>query len=212
MKICELFYSIQGESTFSGMPCIFIRTSGCNLRCSYCDTKFAYEEEGYEISPEKVLKNIKEYNCRLLEVTGGEPLLQEEIYDLIEMVLEENYNVLLETNGSLLTDKVPEQVIKIVDIKCPESGQSNLMNFENLNYLKKKDHVKFVLTDKADYEWAKGVISDYNLIGRTNILVSPACNILDIKKLAEWILKDSLDVRLQVQLHKIIWDPLMRRV
>src|SRR3990172_1231000 len=106
MKICELFYSIQGESTFSGMPCIFIRTSGCNLRCSYCDTKFAYEEEGYEISPEKVLKNIKEYNCRLLEVTGGEPLLQEEIYDLINMLLNEKYNILLETNGSLLIDRV----------------------------------------------------------------------------------------------------------
>ncbi len=212
MKICEIFYSIQGESTFSGLPCIFIRTSGCNLRCSYCDTRFAYEE-GYEMKTSKILEKIKKFDCNLIEITGGEPLLQKEVYDFIEKALEANYKILIETNGSILTDRLPQQVIKILDIKCPGSGQSEMMDFNNLSYLKRDDQVKFVITDEGDYNWAKNVISKNNLTSITeNILFSSVYGILDSKKLAEWILKDNLDVRLQVQIHKIIWGSCIRGV
>jgi len=211
MKICEIFYSIQGESTFSGLPCIFIRTSGCNLRCSYCDTKFAYKE-GYEMGVYEILEKIKQYNCRLLEITGGEPLLQEKIYELINQVINKGYTIILETNGSLLIDRLPKQVIKILDIKCPGSCQSDLMNFKNLNYLNKEDQIKFVIMDRVDYDYAKEVILNNKLVDRVNILFSPVHEILEPKRLAEWILRDNLNVRLQIQLHKIIWDPLMRGV
>lgn len=212
MKICEIFYSIQGESTFSGLPCIFIRTSGCNLRCSYCDTRFAYEE-GYEIKAEKILEKIKSYNCNLIEITGGEPLLQEEVYGFIDKALKANYRILIETNGSILTDRLPKQVTKILDIKCPGSGQSEMMDFNNLSYLNRDDQVKFVIMDESDYNWAKKVIAENNLTSITeNILFSSVYGILDPKKLAEWILKDNLNVRLQVQMHKIIWGPCMKEV
>ena len=211
MKICEIFYSLQGESTFSGLPCIFVRTSGCNLRCNYCDTKYAYEE-GYEITVDEILQRIKQFNCRMLAITGGEPLLQEEIYCFIEKVLGEKYRVLLETNGSLKINKLPARVIKIVDVKCPGSGQSDLMDFENFNHLNKEDQVKFVLSDRADYDWAKKIILTNKLSNRVNILLSPVFGILTPRKLAEWILEDNLDVRFQLQLHKIIWDPCMRGV
>ena len=211
MKICEIFYSIQGESTFSGFPCIFVRTSGCNLRCTYCDTKFAYEE-GSEMTVNEIIERIKQYNCRMLEITGGEPLLQEDVYKLIERALKKKYKVLLETNGSLRINKLPVQVIKILDVKCPGSGQSDLMDFENLSYLNKEDQIKFVLSDRADYDWAKEIMLADNLINRVNVLLSPVFGSLELKKLAEWILADNLDVRFQIQLHKIIWDPCMRGV
>ena len=212
MKICEIFYNIQGESTFSGLPCVFIRTSGCNLRCSYCDTRFAYEE-GYEIKTGKILEKIKKFNCNLVEITGGEPLLQEEVYDFIEKSLEANYRILIETNGSILTNRLPKQVIKILDIKCPGSGQSEMMDLNNLSYLKMNDQVKFVIMDEGDYNWAKNLISENNLTSITeNILFSSVYGILDPKKLAEWILKDNLNVRLQLQIHKIIWGSCMRGV
>jgi len=205
MKICEIFYSIQGESTFLGLPCIFIRTSGCNLKCLYCDTRFAYEE-GYEIKAQEILEKIKNYNCNLIEITGGEPLLQEEVYGFIEKALKMKYLILFETNGSLPVNRLPEEVIKILDIKCPGSGQSEMMDFNNLSHLNRNDQVKFVIMDENDYNWAKKIIEENNLTSITeNILFSPVYGILDPKKLAEWILKDNLNVRLQVQMHKIIW-------
>lgn len=161
----------------------------------------------------KILEKIKKFDCNLIEITGGEPLLQKEVYDFIEKALEANYKILIETNGSILTDRLPQQVIKILDIKCPGSGQSEMMDFNNLSYLKRDDQVKFVITDEGDYNWAKNVISKNNLTSITeNILFSSVYGILDSKKLAEWILKDNLDVRLQVQIHKIIWGSCIRGV
>ena len=212
MKICEIFYSIQGESTFSGLPCIFIRTSGCNLKCLYCDTRFAYEE-GYEIKAQEILEKIKNYNCNLIEITGGEPLLQEEVYGFIEKALKMKYLILFETNGSLPVNRLPKEVIKILDIKCPGSGQSEMMDLNNLNYLNRNDQVKFVIMDENDYNWVKKIIEENNLTNITeNILFSSVYGILDPKKLAEWILKDNLNVRLQLQIHKIIWGSCMRGV
>jgi 7-carboxy-7-deazaguanine synthase len=206
MKINEIFRSIQGESTYQGRQCTFIRFAGCNLRCSYCDTTYAYEE-GVSFVTQEVLLKVRELGCPLVEITGGEPLLQEEVYELIAALLEEGYQVLLETNGSIDIGKVDPRVVKIVDIKCPDSKMSDKINWENLKKLAHWDEVKFVISSRGDYEWAKSVIAE-NALNRATILMSPAFGRLSPQALSEWLLNDGeVDARLQLQLHKYLFLP-----
>ncbi|OUT38350.1 radical SAM protein [bacterium] len=205
MKINEIFYSIQGESSMSGMPCIFIRLTYCNLRCSYCDTEYSFHE-GKDMSIDDILKKIKNYNCKLVEVTGGEPLLQKESIDLMTILLNDNYKVMLETGGSLPIKNVPKDVIKIVDFKCPSSNMHKKNDWNILKDLQKHDEIKFVIGNYEDYEWTKNKINSYNL-NTKRILLSPVHDVLKSKDLSEWILKDGINARLQLQLHKYIWSP-----
>lgn len=211
MKINEIFKSIQGESTYAGLPCVFVRTTFCNLRCGWCDTTYAFYE-GVDRSVESVLEEVRRHGCRLVEVTGGEPLLQEEVYVLITALLDEGYTVLIETSGSIPIDRVDPRAVVIMDIKCPGSNMSHAVHWENLDRLKKGDEIKFVIADRADYDWAKEVLSKYPRLLDHPILFSPVFNQIDPRQLAEWILEEKLPVRFQLQLHKYIWDPEMRGV
>jgi 7-carboxy-7-deazaguanine synthase len=204
LKVNEIFYSIQGESTFAGFPFVFVRLTGCNLRCTYCDTRYAYDE-GKEMSVDSVLNAVKKYNCNRVEITGGEPLLQEETTDLARKLLNNQCQVLIETNGTKDIDVLPAGVTRIMDVKCNGSGEKNKMDWENLNRLTSRDEVKFVLTSRKDYDEAKQVIEKYHLVNRVKVLLSPAHGMLPISDLAGWMLSDGLDVRLQPQLHRIIW-------
>lgn len=211
MKVNEIFKSIQGESTYAGLPCTFVRLTGCNLRCSYCDTTYAYEE-GEELTTEEVLARIQTLDCSLIEVTGGEPLLQKDVYALITKLLERGCQVLLETNGSLDISHVDPRAIRIMDIKCPDSGMSGRMDWKNLERLKENDEVKFVLSSRDDYQWAKAIVSQYDLGKKVVVLLSPAFERLEARTLAKWILHDVLPVHLQLQLQKYIWPPGTRGV
>jgi 7-carboxy-7-deazaguanine synthase len=205
LKINEIYASIQGESSHTGLPCVFIRLTGCNLRCSWCDTAYAFND-GKNLSLEETLKQVKAFKLPLVEITGGEPLMQEEVYPLMEALLKEGYQVMLETGGSLPIDKVPEKVIKILDIKCPGSGEEKKNYFENLKLLSPHDEIKFVLLDRADYEWSRNLMQKYSLPLSAQVLFSPVYDKLNLKDLSQWILEDRLPVRLQTQLHKIIWS------
>jgi len=211
MKVTEIFTSIQGESTFSGLPCTFIRVTGCNLRCRYCDTPYALEG-GEALQVEQILNRVGKSGISLVEITGGEPLLQEECYVLINLLLEEGYTVLLETNGSVSLEKVDSRAIKIVDIKCPGSGMSEKMDFSNIKHLDEKDEVKFVVSDRDDFDWATSIIKKYGLIEKCTVLMSPVGSRLEAREIAGWILEDKLPARLQLQLHKIIWPESERGV
>lgn len=213
LKVNEVFYSIQGESSYAGRPCVFIRLTGCNLRCSYCDTQYAYKE-GEELEIAEVVDRVSEYQCPRIEVTGGEPLIQEETPALIQQLLNEGYEVLLETNGSQDISKVDDRCLKILDIKCPGSGEADQNDLENLNRLSAKDEVKFVIGDREDYEYAKRMLDliESNPSKVKSVHFSPVFGKLQPRILSEWILKDHLDVRLHLQLHKVIWDPDQRRV
>lgn len=201
----EIFYSIQGESAFCGMPCAFVRLTGCNLRCRYCDTTYAFEE-GERMDIETISRKIRSFQAVIIEITGGEPLIQDETPDMIRHFLNEKYTVLLETNGTLDIGGVEPDCVKILDIKCPSSNESEKNNWNNLRYLNQKDQVKFVIGDRIDYEFAKKTISlVVPIIPRTHILFSPAVGFMKPDQLAEWILDDRLQVRINLQLHKIIW-------
>ena len=202
LKINEIFYSIQGESSYNGMPCVFIRLTYCNLRCSYCDTEDSFYE-GSDMSIQDIIKKVKTYDCQLIEITGGEPLLQEQSIELMKKLIKNKYTVMLETGGSLPITAVPEEVIKIVDFKCPSSKMKNKNDWNIINDLKEHDEIKFVIGNREDYEWSKNKINQYNLKNK-NLLFSPVHNILDSKVLSEWILEDNLKVRLQIQIHKYI--------
>lgn len=204
LKINEIFKSIQGESSYSGLPCIFIRLTGCNLRCVYCDTEYAFYE-GREMSIDEILSAIAPYKIQLVEITGGEPLMQEEAIALMERLLDEDYKVLLETGGSLSVGKVPASVVKIMDIKCPGSGEAAKNNPGNLDRLSPNDEVKFVILDRNDYEWSREFLRKHAVHKKAGVIFSPVYGKLDLKDLAEWILEDSLPVRLQTQLQKVIW-------
>lgn len=207
LKINEIFKSIQGESTYAGLPCTFIRLAGCNLRCTYCDTNYAYYD-GEELSDEKIISKIEEYGVKCVEFTGGEPLLQEETPKLLKTLLDKNYNVLIETNGSICIGCLDKRLNIIMDYKTPKSGMSERMRPKNFEFLKKSDQIKFVLMDKSDYEWAKEVITNNNLDDRfDNILMSPAYGELSPKSLVNWVLSDNIPVRVQLQIHKYIWGP-----
>ena len=204
LKINEIFYSIQGESSYSGMPCVFIRLTYCNLRCSYCDTEDSFYE-GQDMSIDEIVDEIKKYNCRLIEVTGGEPLLQKESIKLMEILLNDNYKVMLETGGSLPITKVPKEVIKVVDFKCPSSKMHKKNDWNIIEDLQKYDEIKFVIGNQQDYEWAKNKIEQFNLYNK-KLLFSPVHDVMSAKELSEWVLNDGLKVRIQLQLHKYIWD------
>ena len=205
LKINEIYASIQGESSHTGLPCIFIRLTGCNLRCSWCDTAYAFYA-GNDLTIEETLQKVDTFGLPLVEITGGEPLLQEDVYPLMEALLKKGYRVMLETRGALPIDKVPQRVIKILDIKCPGSGEEKKNHLENLKLLSPHDEVKFVLLDRADYEWSRDLLRKYDLAPSTQVLFSPVYDKLNLKDLSQWILKDRLAVRLQTQLHKVIWS------
>ena len=205
LKINEIYASIQGESSHTGLPCVFIRLTGCNLRCSWCDTAYAFYD-GKNLTVEETLQKVETFGLPLVEITGGEPLLQEAVYPLMEALLKKGYRVMLETSGALPIDKVPEKVIKILDIKCPGSGEEKKNHLENLKFLSPHDEVKFVLLDRADYEWSRDMLRKYDMVPSKQVLFSPVYDKLNLKDLSQWILKDRLAVRLQTQLHKVIWS------
>jgi 7-carboxy-7-deazaguanine synthase len=204
LKINEIYYSIQGESSYTGLPCIFIRLTYCNLRCTYCDSEYTFHD-GSNMSINDILETIRQYSCKLVEVTGGEPLVQKECITLLKKLVDLDYEVLLETSGSLTIKDVPKQVINIIDFKCPSSGMKKKNHWDNINYLKPNDEVKFIIEDREDYEWAKMKIRQYNLNKKSKILMSPSYNKIEEKEIVDWILKDNLNVKFQIQLHKIIW-------
>jgi 7-carboxy-7-deazaguanine synthase len=211
MRITEIFFSIQGESSHAGKPCAFVRLTGCSLRCGYCDTKYSYAG-GVEMSLEEVLSKVASYPTRLVEITGGEPLEQEEVYPLMDRLLHDNYTVMLETGGHVSVSRVPEPVIKIIDIKCPDSREGGSICWDNIRLAAPHDEFKFVISTRRDYEWSRDVLRE-KLQGKPNVvLFSPSHEELPSKDLAEWVLSDGLPVRLQLQIHKYIWGAHVRGV
>jgi 7-carboxy-7-deazaguanine synthase len=212
LTINEIFYSIQGESTRAGQPCVFVRLTACDLRCSWCDTPYAFDE-GRKMSIDEVVASVEQHGCPLVEITGGEPLLQEDVYALMSKLGEAGKTVMLETGGHRSIARVPDGVLKIVDIKCPGSGEADKNDWTNLDALAPHDEEKFVIKDRRDYEFARDVIARHNLAGRTAaVLMSPVHGVLEPRILSEWMLADRLPARLQVQLHKYIWTPTTRGV
>jgi 7-carboxy-7-deazaguanine synthase len=212
LTINEIFHSVQGESTYAGRPCVFVRLTACDLRCSWCDTPYAFFE-GSKRSLDEVVGEVDRYGCSLVEVTGGEPLLQEDVYPLMQTLLDRGKTVLLETGGHRSTERVPAAVVTILDVKCPGSGEVEHNDWDNLGRLRPHDEVKFVVKDRSDYEFARDVIDRHQLAGRAAALhLSPVHGVLDPKTLSEWVLADRLPVRVQLQLHKYIWSPDTRGV
>jgi len=211
MRITEIFFSIQGESTHVGKPCVFVRLTGCSLRCGYCDTKYSYSG-GQEMSLAEVLKSVASYPARLVEVTGGEPLEQEEVYPLMEALLDADYTVMLETGGHVGLERVPKPVIKIIDIKTPGSHEGDTFYWDNLKLAEPHDEFKFVITSRPDYEWSRGVLQQKLQNLPNPVLFSPSHGELPARDLAAWILEDNLPVRLQLQAHKYIWGANVRGV
>jgi len=205
IKINEIYLSVQGESTHTGLPCIFVRLTGCNLRCSWCDTAYAFHE-GTNMSIDEILQKVESFGIHLIEITGGEPLMQDNVYTLMRRLIEKGYKVMLETGGSISLERVPKDVIKIMDLKCPGSGEQEKNNLDNLKLLAPHDEVKFVILDRKDYEWSRDIIKKYKINETAHILISPVFDKLELKEMVKWILEDRLPVRLQTQLHKIIWD------
>ena len=201
----EIFYSIQGESLSSGLPTIFIRLTGCPLRCQYCDTSYAFTE-GKKKTFEKIIEEIKKYKCTNVTITGGEPLSQKNTKDFINLLVSDSYNVSIETSNAVSIKNINDSAIIILDIKTPNSNESDKNIIENYKFLKECDQIKFVICSKDDYQWAKNYINKYNLNGICNIIMSPSFGEMDIQVLAEFMLKDNLPARLQTQLHKLIWN------
>ena len=213
LKINEIFYSIQGESTYAGRPCVFVRLTGCNLRCAYCDTSYAYTE-GTTMETWDVINEVSKFECSLVEITGGEPLLQDETSGLITLLLDSGYEVLLETNGSKNIGTVDKRCVIIMDIKCPSSGEDSNNDLDNLKRLTPGDELKFVIADRKDYDFAKDILPLIPDDKKPEVPVhfSPCFGKMNAKELAGWILEDNLDVRLHLQLHKYIWPADMRGV
>jgi len=225
LRINEIYRSIQGESTWAGLPCVFVRTTGCHLRCRYCDTEYAFHE-GEHQSLEAIVRRIDEAadQCRLVEITGGEPLLQPAAPELITRLCDRDYTVLLETSGACDISALDARCIRILDLKTPGSGEMDRNHWPNLDALRPHDEVKFVLCDRADYEWARQVVRDHDLPRRVRAVLFSAvhsvepgleiagCSSLSLRQLADWILEDGLQVRLHTQLHKLVWDPAERGV
>jgi 7-carboxy-7-deazaguanine synthase len=227
MQITEIYKSLQGESTYAGMPCIFVRLTGCNLRCSWCDTEYSFYG-GRKMTPDEVFGEVERLSPDggLVELTGGEPMLQErELIPFMAQLTSAGYTVLLETSGERPLNKVPKQVIKIIDVKCPDSGEPDTFDMENLEALESHDELKFVLSGRVDYDFAREFVARHQLAGRVRaVLFSPAFRkdasgvrdasqcLLDPQELAEWILADNVPARLSLQLHKFIWDPAIKGV
>lgn len=204
LLVHEIYYSLQGESSYMGIPCVFIRTTGCHLRCFYCDTAHAFFE-GQEFDVDDVVSKVLDYNIPLVELTGGEPLLQKASFELLQKLTDKGLTVLLETSGGVSIQDVDRRVKVILDVKTPDSGQVNKNVWHNLDILWPGCEVKFVISSKNDYDFAKEICSKYNLYHKTHVLFSAAYNTIQHKQLAEYITTDKLNVRLQVQLHKILW-------
>lgn len=212
LTINEIFHSIQGESSFAGQPCVFVRLTACDLRCSWCDTPYAFHE-GHKRTLDDVVAEVEAVGCPLVEVTGGEPLLQDEVYPLMQRLLDSGHRVLVETGGHRSTERVPAEVVTILDVKCPASGEAAKMDWSNLDRLRPHDEVKFVVQDRADYDYARDVIQRHNLATRcAAIHLSPVHGVLPAADLAAWVLADRLPARVQLQVHKVIWSPTMRGV
>jgi 7-carboxy-7-deazaguanine synthase len=207
MKITEIFHSIQGESSWAGLACVFVRTTGCNLRCVWCDTDYAFYG-GRDMTLDEIVAEVEGIGrgCKLVELTGGEPLLQKDIGELAERLMQKGYTVLCETSGSIDVGQLPDGVVKIMDIKCPGSGEADKNLWSNLEWLGPDDEIKFVIRDRADYEWTLRVIAEHRLNGR-KLLFAPVWSALEPEILAEWMLEDNAPARLQTQLHKYIWSP-----
>jgi 7-carboxy-7-deazaguanine synthase len=211
MKINEIYFSVQGESTFAGLPCVFVRTTFCNLRCSYCDTKYSYYE-GDEHTLDEILTEIQSYPTKLVELTGGEPLLQSDIDTLAKRLLDDGYTVLCETSGSLSIDKIDARVHRIVDFKTPDSGEEAKNDWANVSRLTERDEVKFVICSERDYKWSKDMLEKYDLLNKVTVLFSPEHENMKAATLVDWITRDGLNVRFQVQIHKYIWPSAERGV
>lgn len=211
LQITEIFHSIQGESTRVGLPCVFVRLTGCPLRCTWCDTEYAFHG-GETMAMEAILDRVGSYGCPLVEVTGGEPLHQPGALILLTKLCDAGYHVMLETSGACDISAIDDRVSIIMDVKCPGSGMADRMMWTNIEHLSQKDEVKFVLENHSDYEWARNIVKQYDLGERCPVLLSPVFGSLDLQPLAEWILSDRLPVRVQIQLHKLIWDPETRGV
>ncbi len=212
LVVNEIFFSIQGESTMAGRPCVFVRLTGCNLRCSYCDTEYAFHE-GRRMTIAEIVEQVKAHGSNLVEITGGEPLLQEGVHGLIEQLLADGLEVMIETSGSIDIGRVDRRVMRILDLKCPASGEASRNLWNNIELLGPRDEVKFVVSDRADYEWAREIIVRYDLPSRAGaVLMSCAFGRLEPARLAAWIMADQLAVRLQLQIHKFIWPPDARGV
>jgi 7-carboxy-7-deazaguanine synthase len=218
LAISELFFSLQGESTYVGLPCLFIRLTGCNLRCRYCDASYTYTEEGETYTIASLLAFVDRHPGAMVEVTGGEPLVQKNCIPLLQALTNQGRTVLLETNGSLDLAAVPKGVITIMDVKCPGSGMEHALRRENFALLKDEDEIKFVLTSRLDYEWALAIIREHRLIdsvtgrARHPLLFSPVTEALPPAELAAWLISDNLPIRLQLQLHKLLWPATTRGV
>ena len=212
MVISEIFKSIQGESTYAGLPCLFVRLTGCNLRCHWCDTAYAFYG-GQKMSVAEVLARLRQLGGKLVELTGGEPLLQQEIYPLTNQLLAAGYHVLVETSGERNIRQLPREVVKVLDVKCPGSGEEGKFCFDNLALLERKDQIKFVILDENDYRYARDFLAQHNLHQHVDeVIFSPVFDQLARRNLAEWILRDNLEVRMGLQLHKFIWEPDARGV
>ena len=204
LKITEIFYSLQGEARNVGLPTVFVRLTGCPLRCAYCDTAYAFTG-GEWMDIDAIIDQVKQYNTSFVTVTGGEPLAQKNCIDLLKELCDSGYDVSLETSGAILVDEVDERVVKIIDVKTPASTEDSKNKFENFAYLQKDDQVKFVICDENDYLWSKQIMGQYQLDDRCEVLFSPSHGQLDATTLADWILRDQLKVRFQMQLHKYLW-------
>jgi 7-carboxy-7-deazaguanine synthase len=204
LKIFEIFYSLQGESSRVGLPTIFIRLSGCPMRCHYCDTAYAFQG-GSMMTVDEIIKTIKKYDTRYVTVTGGEPLAQKEVLSLLKVLADQNYEVSLETGGGLSIKEVDPRIKIILDIKTPESGEEKKNHWDNLNLIHSKDEIKFVLCSREDYDWAKKILHQYKLTEKCDVLFSPVYQKLNTTDLGNWILEDQLPVRMQIQLHKLLW-------
>jgi 7-carboxy-7-deazaguanine synthase len=212
LQINEIFYSIQGESTRAGLPCVFVRLTGCNLRCRWCDTEYAFYE-GSRMTVDEVAAAVAVHGCDLIEITGGEPLLQDAVYPLVDALLAAGDTVMIETSGACDISRLDPRVIRIMDLKCPGSGESERNLWSNLQHLTARDEVKFVIADRVDYQWARETIRTHDLAARAGtVLLSPAFGVLEPKALAAWMMEDHLPARLQLQIHKHIWDPAARGV
>ena len=206
LKINEIYYSVQGESTHAGRPCIFIRLTYCNLRCTYCDSEYTFYE-GKDMEITHIMNEIKQWDCNLVEVTGGEPLFQDKCINLLNELVNSNYEVMLETGGSLSISDVPKEVIKIVDFKCPSSAMEKKNLWSIVEDLQPYDEVKFVIGNREDFDWAKDRIAEYSLDKICTLLFSPTFEKIDPQLMVEWILAENLPVRMQMQMHKMIWSP-----
>ena len=208
LRVTEIFRSIQGESTHAGRPCTFVRLTGCPMRCTWCDSEYTFTG-GEHVSIDEVMKQVRDFGCRLVEVTGGEPLAQREVFDLIRRLCDESYEVLIETGGYVSTENLDQRAKIILDVKCPASGEAERNHWPNLTRLRPDvDEVKFVVADRADWDFARKVVADYDLESRArSILISPAWKQIDLPELANWIVESGMNARMQLQIHKYIWGP-----